>query len=151
VYELETLNTTNSIAFCMLSYMPENHRPTSVAVLSLFILGLSLWNGLRLGQSLLSWSILKEYQAQPGPLYDAISGGAWFIIGLLITWGLWRGRVWAWYGAPSGAVIYGSWYWIDRLIFQETHSNWPFALVSTIIFISFFCLLFRRRVFNFFH
>ncbi len=130
--------------------MSENRRPTSVTLLALFVLGLALWNGLRLVQAIVFWSILKEYQAGPGPLYAAISGGVWLLAGLFIVWGLWRAKAWARFAALGGAAGYGSWYWFDRLVLQEPHSNWPFALVSTVIFISVFGVLFRHRTIHFF-
>ncbi len=131
--------------------MSENRRPTSVTLLALFVLGLALWNGLRLAQVIIFWSILQEYQAEPGPLYAAISGGFWLLVGLPIVWGLWRGKAWARLAALGGAAVYGSWYWFDRLVLQEPHANWPFALVSTVIFISSFSVLFRRGASHFFH
>jgi hypothetical protein len=130
--------------------MSEHRRPTSVTLLSLFILGLSLWNGLRLVQAIAFWSILEEYQASPGPLYIAISGGTWLLTGLFIVWGLWRGKVWAWIAALGSMLSYGTWYWFDRLVLQEPHSNWPVALVFTVIFISFFSVLLRHRTIAFF-
>lgn len=131
--------------------MSENRRPISVTLLALFVLGLALWNGLRLVQAIVFWSILKEYQAEPGPLYAAISGGFWLLVGLSIVWGLWQGKAWAWFAALGSAAGYASWYWFDRLVLQEPHSNWPFALVSTVIFISFFSVLFFRGTIRFFY
>jgi hypothetical protein len=130
--------------------MSENRRPIVVTLLALFVLGLALWNGLRLIQSLVFWSILKEYQASPGPLYTAISGGVWLLAGLSTTWGLWQGKVWAWFTALGGVLGYASWYWSDRLVFQTPHSNWPFALAFTVISIAFFSVLFHRGAIHFF-
>jgi hypothetical protein len=130
--------------------MSKIRRPPSITLLALFILGLSLWNGLRLVQAIAFWSILKEYQATPGPLYTATSGGFWFLVGLFIVWGLWQGKAWAWSSALGGTLGYGFWYWFDRLVFQEPHSNWHFALASTVILILFFIVLFSHSVIIFF-
>jgi len=131
--------------------LESNHRPTSVTLLVLLTLAIAIWNGLRLVQSIVFWSILKEYHADPGPLYGTLIGGGWFLVGLPIAWGLWHGKAWAWFSALVGAVGYGSWYWFDRLVLQEPHSNWPFALVLTIISLSFLCVLFRRSPILFFY
>jgi len=131
--------------------LESNHRPTSVTLLVLLTLAIAIWNGLRLVQSIVFWSILKEHHADPGPLYGTIFGGCWFLAGLSIAWGLWHGKTWAWFSALVGAVGYGSWYWFDRLAFQEPHSNWPFALVLTIISLSFLSVLFRRGPILFFY
>jgi len=130
--------------------MSEDRRPTSVTMLAVIVLGLALWNGLRLMQAISFWSIIKEYHGDPGPLYVAICGGFWFLAGLSITWGLWHRKTWAWFGALGGVICYGFWYWFDRLVFQKPHSNWPFALASTIFFISCFSIMIRRGVIQFF-
>lgn len=127
-----------------------NHRPTCLTLLALLSLAIAAWNGLRSVQSIIFWSILKEYQAAPGPLVGTISGAGWFLIGVSITWGLWHGKSWAWFSALGGALGYGFWYWFDRLILQGTHSNWLFALVITIISLSFLSVLFRRGTILFF-
>jgi UDP-N-acetylmuramyl pentapeptide phosphotransferase/UDP-N-acetylglucosamine-1-phosphate transferase len=132
------------------SNMSEDRRPTSVTILAVFVLGLALWNGLRLIQAIGFWSIIKEYHSEPGPLYIAICGGSWFLVGLLITWGLWQRRTWAWFCAIGGTIGYGFWYWFDRLVFQKPHSNWPFALVSTIVFLLWASIMIRRDVIQFF-
>jgi hypothetical protein len=121
--------------------MHKNRRPTGVTLLALFVLGLALWNGLRLEKAIVFWSILKEYQTKPGPLYAAISGGIWLLTGLSIVWGLWQGKNWAWFSALIGAGGYGSWYWFDRLVLQEPHSNWSFALAFTILLAGFFTFI----------
>jgi hypothetical protein len=130
--------------------MNNKKRPTTVTVFSVFILGLALWNGLRFAQAISFWSVLREFQAEPGPLYIALSGGFWFIYSCSIAWGLWHGKAWSWFGALGGAVCYGCWYWFDSLVFQEPHSNWPFAIVSTVFLLSFFILFTRRSVLLFF-
>jgi len=126
--------------------MSDNRRPTSITLLALFVLGLALWNGLRMTKAIVFWSIMKEYNAKPGPLYVALGGGFWLVTGLTIAWYLWRGKAWAWFAALGSTVGYGTWYWFDRLVFQEPHSNRSFALISTILLILFFSVLFHRGV-----
>ena len=110
-----------------------NPRPTRVTLLAWLAFAIALWNGIRLVQAIIFRSVLKEYQAAPGPLYAAVSGGFWLLTGLAIAWGLWRGKSWAWFATLGGAAGYGSWYWFDRLILQKPHSNGPFALVTTVV------------------
>jgi hypothetical protein len=111
--------------------MSENRRPTSITLLVLLILGLALWNGLRLSQAIFFWKTLQEYGASPW--YIAISGGFWLLAGLALTWGAWIGKPWAWVTFIGGALGYGFWYWIDRLVLQLQHANWPFALAFTVL------------------
>jgi hypothetical protein len=130
--------------------MPDHRRPTSITLLSFAIVGLALWNGLRLIQAIAFWSILKEFHSNPGPLYLACSGGAWFLAGSSIALGLWKGKEWAWFMALGGAFLYTCWYWCDRLALQEPHSNWPFALVFNGLILLSFGLLFRHNVIRYF-
>jgi hypothetical protein len=114
----------------------DNNRPFAIKLLALYVLILATWNGLRLVQGLIFWSILDEYKAKPGPMYIVVSGGIWFLIGLIISWGAWERKFWAGYAAVSSASFYGIWYWSDRLIFQRSHTNWPYALVATLVLIT---------------
>jgi hypothetical protein len=123
-------------------------RPFGVTFLALIMVFAAVGNGLRLSEAVFFWKIFEEYSVYP--LYITISGGFWFLAGLSITWGLWQRKTWAWFAALGGAVGYGSWYWFDRLVFQEPHSNWPFALVSTVFFVSCFSIMIHRSVIKFF-
>jgi hypothetical protein len=131
--------------------MLKTRRPTSMRILSLIILGLILWNGYRLIQAIYYWPILNEYHAQPGSLYMAISGGFWFILGLLIVWGLWWKKTWAWYTTTLSIIGYSVWYWLDRLILQRPHSNVPFALILTFVFtVTCYILIMNQKSVRFF-
>jgi len=131
--------------------MSENQRPSAVTLLALIILGFALWNGIRLVQAIVFWSILIEYISVPGPLYIAISGGIWLGIGLIIVLGIRQGKGWAWIAALCSVVCYGAWYWIDKLVLQESRANWQFALASTGFFILLLGILFLRGTTHFFY
>jgi len=119
------------------------HRPNRVTLLAFLCLWLAIWNGIRLGQTLFFWKTLETYGASPW--YIAVSGGTWLLLGLILTFGLWRGKAWAWVAALGSAAGYGSWYWFDRLVMQEPRSNWPFALGVTALLLIFAALsLFTR-------
>jgi hypothetical protein len=121
--------------------MSKNQKPTGVTFIELFVLGVALWNGLRLVQAIIFWSVLKEYQAEPGTLYIAISGGFWSLAALFILKGIWQGKTWAWVGTIGFAVGYGLWYWFDRLVLEEPHANWPFALAFTVLLVGLFAFI----------
>jgi hypothetical protein len=124
-------------------------RPLRVTLLAVYVFLVACWNGLRLGSAIFYWKTLAEYGSHP--LYIAISGGVWFIAGLLLAWGLWRGKAWAWIAATGSAAGYGCWYWLDRLVLQKPHANWPFALIFTIVSLLFILLiLFSRNTRRFF-
>ena len=114
---------------------PKIKRPIRVTLLALMVIGFAAWNGLRLGETIFFWKTLAEYGAYP--LYITVSGGVWLLTGLFLVWGLWQGKAWCWAAVFSGTVGYASWYWFDRLVLQKLHTNWPFALVTTAVFLFF--------------
>jgi hypothetical protein len=106
-------------------------RPIGITVLSILVLWLAAWNGLRLGEATVFWKTLGEYGA--APLYISASGGVWLIAGLFLVWGLWKGKTWGWVSTFAGTIGYTAWYWFDRLVLQKPHANWPFVLVANIV------------------
>jgi hypothetical protein len=144
---------------------PERKRPTSVTLLAWMVLSLTVWNGLRLYAAITQWDLLRKYAFRPsihtvgiitlavgiGPFYIAASGAFWFLAGLPLVWGLFRGKPWARPTLLAEAVAYAAWYWFDRLAFQFPHPNWPFALAATLLLLGFTGFtVFRRRSITFF-
>ena len=115
----------------------------------MLVLAVAVWNILRLGETVFFWKTLENYGAHP--LYIAISGAVWLIAGLLLVWGLWQGKAWGWAAMLGGTAGYTAWYWIDRLVLQKPHANWPFALVANFVFLLIiFAILFSRQTRSFF-
>jgi hypothetical protein len=128
---------------------PVAKRPVRVNILALLVLAVAASNGLRLDKAVFFWKTLEQYGAYP--LYICMSGGFWFITGLFLVWGLWQGKAWGQIAAISGTAGYTFWYWLDRLILQEPHSNWLFALISNIIIlVMILFILFSDRTRRFF-
>lgn len=107
-------------------------RPLCVTILLWLVLSLTAWSGLRLWSAIQWWNSLQEFGTPPGALYIAASGGAWLVAGLALSWGVWRGKVWARIGLVGAAAGFSVWYWCDRLLFQSLRANWPFALGATV-------------------
>jgi hypothetical protein len=127
----------------------KKNRPIRISFLTILFVCLAAWNCLRLGEAIFFWKTISAYHASP--LYISISGGIWLIIGLLIAWGLWKGKGWGRVAALWCMAGYTIWYWFDRLALQETHSNWPFVLVINMISLLFvFSILFSHRARLFF-
>ncbi len=100
-------------------------------LLYLAVLGVS-----RLRLAVQDWSLLQSLGARPGPLYLAVSGGAWAAAalaaaGLTFAQAPWAGR------AVFGAVLaLAAGYWLDFLALTraaEMMGNWPFALAVTLL------------------
>jgi hypothetical protein len=124
-------------------------RPGNITVLSFFVFFFAAWNGLRLGEAIYYWKTLAEFDAYP--LYIAISGGVWLIVGLFLVWSMWQGKVWGRKAALCAAASFTIWYWFDRSVLQEIHANWPFVLVVNMIFLLFMTtILFSHRARLFF-
>jgi hypothetical protein len=127
----------------------KRNRSIRIALLTIFILMVAAWNGLRLGETIFFWKTLDKYGAHP--LYIAISAGVWLITGLLLGWGVWVGKAWGWAAALGCTIGYTTWYWFDRLVLQKSHANWPFVLIANIVFLAIiFLILFSRSTRFFF-
>jgi hypothetical protein len=109
------------------------NRPFRITLLGMISLFFSLWNILRLIQTIIFWNTLDKYAGRP--LDIAISGGMWSLVGLILCFGLWRGEFWSWYLTFGTALGFEFYYWLDRLKFQGEHTNWPFSLVTSVIFL----------------
>lgn len=127
-------------------------RPIRISLLAIGACLLSIWDALRLVEAIRFWPTLSEYHARPGPAYIAATGGFWLLAGVAVAWGLWSRKRWGWYGAIGAGVGYPLWYWFDRLVFQYPHTNWPFALVESVIALALLLLiLFSSKSVRFFH
>jgi hypothetical protein len=109
------------------------NRPFRVKLLGMISLFFSLWNILRLIQTIIFWYILDKYIGRP--LNIAISSATWSLVGLILCFGLWRGEYWSWYLTFGTSLGFEFYYWLDRLLLQGEHSNWLFSLVTSAIFI----------------
>ena len=99
------------------------------AFLYLAVMGFS-----RLQQSLLDWDILQSLGMRPGPLYAAISGGVWGVLGLGAAVLVFIRAAWAGPVVCGIALVFAASYWIDFLFLTraaEMMVNWPFALGLT--------------------
>jgi len=116
--------------------IPRARRPLSVMILLFIYLWVSLSGWIRMLYSILSWYWLDYAGVEPGPLYLAVTGGLWGLMGLAAL-------VWVWRRSPgyrlaglAGALIYAAMYWIDRLLFAGSENvlhNTTFAAAATIL------------------
>jgi hypothetical protein len=128
-------------------------RPFSVTLLAIMVLIITGIYLIRFIQTLRLWGFLSDL---PGisPSYLAITGLFWTMVGLLLAWGLWRGRP----GTPKAARIavlaFALYYWLNRFVLANTSEdfvNWPFAATGTIILIGLnFWILSRPNIRTFF-
>jgi hypothetical protein len=126
-------------------------RPKRITLLVIAGLFFSAWNIVRLGETFFIWKRLVEYRSFP--VYIALTAAGWAIAGLIIIWGLWIGKTWAWFATLGALASYVAWFWLDRYFIQRppANQNWPYALIVTIIFaILTLLILFSDRTRQFF-
>jgi uncharacterized membrane protein (DUF2068 family) len=90
------------------------------------VLSIGGLNLLRCFQAVRQWTFL-EALLPISPLYLALSGLFWAVVGLALAWGLWQGRRWAQRFTLLATLFYTLYYWVDRLLLPPgAGSNWPF-------------------------
>jgi hypothetical protein len=107
--------------------------PFSATLSVWLVLFITAWNGLRLWTAIAWQKTLVEFSTNPAPLYIAIIGAIWLVIGLTLSWSLLLGKAWGGKMLVAAAAGYSVWYWIERLIWQAPRSNWPFVIAVNLI------------------
>jgi len=111
--------------------------PRSVTLLLLFVLSMTIWNGIRIWAAISNWDLLARFRANP--FYIFSTGSIWFILGLGLMVLIFKGHRLA---LPSGltiSILYLIWYWVDRTFVQVAPApNIPFSIVVSIITLLFF-------------
>lgn len=108
----------------------KRRRPFGVTLLAWSVLIVTVINLTRLALALQNWDFLVEL-LPISPLYQALSGLFWGLIGLPLLWGLWQGKNWAPIYWGLALLAYSVYYWADRLLlpgYEGRNINWPFAL-----------------------
>ncbi len=111
-------------------------RTLSLNVLAFCMLGISLFGWLRLQQAVLDWDFLIQLGVQPGPLYLALGGILWGVLGLTATVSLWYRLSWSVIFTKTAALVFAASYWIDRLALGRSaasQTNLYFAIGLTLI------------------
>jgi hypothetical protein len=114
--------------------------PFRVTLLHLLVLTLSAWNGLRLWTALAWRDVLTEYSASPSPIIIAASGAIWMITGFILFWSILQKKAWAGKLLIGSTAGYSVWYWSERLVWQNPHPNWFFAVIVNLAGIAFILL-----------
>ncbi len=112
-------------------------RPIPVTLLAWGVLILTMFNAVRFGSAVAQWDMIVSLMERPGPIYIAVTGLIWALCWLIVFLGLWFGSRWARHMALIMAILYSSYYWIDRLIYQSevARKNLAFSLSVTIFFL----------------
>jgi len=132
---------------------PFKQRPFSVTLLTWIVLIMSVSNLVKFVQTTIQWNFLNQILPF-SPFYLLVSGLTWGTVGLVISWGLWRGLDWAPVGMKLFLIVFTLYYWLDRILLNNPVSretNQVFVLGLTILlWIWTFWLFARIEVKNFF-
>jgi len=134
------------------SSAPTASRPWSVTLLALAVLSIATLNLLRCWQAFAQRHFLSELLSI-SPMYLALSGLFWGLMGLPLFWSLWKGKNWAPRLALSASVAYSLYYWVDRLLLKMgvTYGNIPFTLIANLAILGLiYWILSRKKAITFF-
>jgi len=112
----------------------KTRRPFSVTLLAVLVLMFAVVNLMRFFQTLRQWDFLASLLPF-SPTYLAASGFVWSVGGLILAWGLWRGKPWSVRYTLLSMILYIMYYWLDRIVFANHAArviNWPFILAVTV-------------------
>jgi len=114
-------------------------RPRSVTWLAVGVLMLTGLQFVRLVNTLLIWDYLHTLPLSVPPIFFAVSGLIWGLVGLGMWWGLWRGKNWAISYSRYAVIIFAIYYWIDQLFLMVNplrKTNFPFVIGMTLILLA---------------
>ena len=126
-------------------------RPFGVTLLLWLVLSLSVWGAVRLIAALRWWNVLNEFEARLNPWYLSITGAVWIVIGAVLLWGLFSGRLWTIWAILASISLWIVQYWVERIFFESPRANLFFALILTfLLFIVTLVSAFSRKTKEFF-
>lgn len=106
-------------------------RPLPVTIALVFVLCMTVWNGIRAWTVIANWDLLSRFNANP--TYIFLTGIIWLVIDLVLIVILLRGsRLTLVFGLVA-SILYIIWNWVDKLVIQASPaSNIPFSIVVSI-------------------
>ena len=111
-------------------------RPFGVTLLLWLVLSLTAWGAVRLFAALRFWEVLGEFEARLSPLYLSITGAGWVVVGSVLLWGLFSGKLWTRGAVPVSIFLWLLDYWIERIFFESPRENLWFALIASILLLT---------------
>lgn len=132
---------------------PRATRPRGVTLLVWLALILAVLHLTRLEQSLARWEFL-ETTLPFSPIYLAINGAFWGLVGLVLTWALWFGKEWSPKLLSLAALLFTASYWFERVALSGSPNrniNWPFAAgLNLLVLVFIFWQIQRKKVRRYF-
>jgi hypothetical protein len=63
----------------------------------------------------------------------SVTGAGWGLAGCALLWGLFTVKTWTRPAILIAVIVWLLEYWIERLLFESRHINWPFAAVVSLL------------------
>ena len=121
--------------------MPEKpNSPTSVTILTIFVLSITSWNIIRVYSAIANWQVLSEFQANP--VYILATGVIWSLVGLWLFRMILKGYHYTIRASLAVAGLYYIWYWCDRLFIQSSPApNVIFSAIFSTVLLAIFGII----------
>jgi hypothetical protein len=100
-------------------YAKDSNLPVRLTLVAVLVLIITTWNLLRLYAAIAWFPALEHYAPYPGPVYTAITGGVFALLGLGILVSGWRRQAWTPRLTLLAAWMYTGWAWADRLFVRS--------------------------------
>ena len=132
-------------AISSMNSQPE--RPLSVTLYTWLVLIISVSNIVRTLRAALQWEFLSDLLTIH-PIYLLLSGLVWGVLGLILTWGFWRGLIWMPFVTRWAVFAYLVYYWADRIFLSNPvsrNTNILFMVSLTVIIMLWTLWIFSRE------
>ncbi len=109
-------------------------RPRILTILSLIVCMVSLFHLFKFIQILINLQILQTLPVTVSPIYLAVIGLIWGVLGLFLTWSLWTGKPWSQRAGILLSLAYMIFFWIDLIWIAEPEvlqTRWLINLILT--------------------
>ena len=109
-------------------------RPRILTILSLIVCMVSLFHLFKFIQILINLKILQTLHITISPIYLAVIGLIWGVLGLFLTWSLWTGKPWSQLAGLFLSLTYMLFFWIDLIWIAEPEvlqTRWLINLILT--------------------
>jgi hypothetical protein len=109
------------------------NRPFRVTLTLSLVLCLTIWNVARAWTALAWRDVLNEFSVAQNPYITALSGALWTITGIVLMWGIDRGKAWAGKMLLVCATLYIVWNWTERLVWRKNAQGDAFAALTGLV------------------
>ncbi len=111
-------------------------RSWPITLLALIVLFVGVVHWMKFFLAIQQWDTLENAPLLISPLYLALAGLGWGLVSVPLVWGLWTGKLWAWYGIQIAGAFYYLATWVDLAWIAAPDlacTRWPFTLGVSIL------------------